>query len=69
MGSKVPLKPNWNHIKTKLKEKYPQLSEQDLTYNEGQEEQLLARLQAKTHRTRREIEQEIENLLHMTTTR
>lgn len=66
MGSKIPLKTNLNHIKTKLKEKYPQLSEQDFTYTEGKEDQLLEKLQQKIGKTRRELEHEIESMLQAT---
>jgi uncharacterized protein YjbJ (UPF0337 family) len=68
MASKLPLKENWTQIKNKLKEKYPQLTESDLAYTQGKEEQLLDKLQIKTHKPRRELEKEIENLLKVTST-
>lgn len=42
------LKGNWNIVKGQLKQKYGDLTEDDLTYVEGQEEELLGRLQEKT---------------------
>jgi uncharacterized protein YjbJ (UPF0337 family) len=69
MASKVLLKTNWNRIKTQLREKYPQLSETDLVYTEGKEDQLLEKLQTKTHKTRKELEQEIEGLLQTSSAR
>ena len=63
MASKIPLKQNWHRIRTQLKEKYPNLNENDLMYTEGKEDQLLTKLQEKTGKPRREIEQEIERLL------
>jgi uncharacterized protein YjbJ (UPF0337 family) len=69
MTSKLPLKANWTRIKSKLKEKYPQLSETDLFYTEGKEDQLLEKLQTKTQKTRFELEKEIEGLLQTTGTR
>lgn len=69
MASKLPLKTNWNRIKSQLKAKYPHLSETDLFYTEGNEDQLLEKLQTKTHKTRKELEKEIESLLQTTSTR
>lgn len=42
------LKGNWNIVKGQLKQKYGDLTEDDLTYVEGQEDELLGRLQEKT---------------------
>lgn len=48
MSSNLKLKGNWNILKGNLKEKYGELTDDDLTYIEGQEDQLLGRLQKKT---------------------
>ena len=69
MPSKLPLKTNWHRIKSRLKEKYPSLSESDLFFTEGQEEQLLQRLQTKTHKSRQELVLEIEAMLQPSGTR
>ena len=50
------LKGHWNVIKGRLKQKYAQLTDDDLRYEEGQEEELLGRLQQFTGQTRKEIE-------------
>jgi uncharacterized protein YjbJ (UPF0337 family) len=50
------IKGNWKVIKGKLKQKYAQLTEDDLTYVEGLENELLGRLQKRTGQTRAEIE-------------
>lgn len=50
------IKGNWKVIKGKLKQKYAQLTDDDLTYVEGLENELLGRLQKKTGQTREEIE-------------
>ncbi len=50
------IKSNWNITKGKLKQKYAQLTDDDLRYEEGKEQELLGRLQKKTGRTREEIE-------------
>jgi len=69
MTSKLPLKANWTYLKTKLKEKYPQLSDSDLTLVEGKEDQFMEKLQIKTHKPLHEIKREIERLLQTTTPR
>lgn len=50
------IKGNWNVTKGKLKQKYAELTDNDLTYIEGQEEELLGRIQKRTGRTREELE-------------
>jgi uncharacterized protein YjbJ (UPF0337 family) len=50
------IKGNWNIIKGKLKQSYAQLTDDDLTYVEGKEEELMGRVQAKVGATREEIE-------------
>jgi uncharacterized protein YjbJ (UPF0337 family) len=59
---KLEIKGNWNQIKGKLKEKYGQLSDDDLTYVEGKEDQLLGKLQEKTGKTRDQLVKEIKSL-------
>ena len=59
MIDKLEIKGNWNQIKGKLKEKYGELTDDDLTYSEGKMDQLIGRIQEKTGRTRQEIESEI----------
>lgn len=53
------LKGQWSAIRTKLKDKYPDLTENDLAYVLGQEEEIFARVQARTGLTRKEIEDSI----------
>ncbi len=49
------MKGNWNQLKGKLKEKYGELTDDDLTYAEGQEDQLLGKLQKKTGAAKEEL--------------
>lgn len=49
------LKGNWNTIKGKLKQQYAQLTDDDLLYAEGKEEELLGRLQKKLGKTKKEV--------------
>jgi uncharacterized protein YjbJ (UPF0337 family) len=59
---KLQLKGNWNEVKGKLKQKYGQLTDQDLTFAEGKEDELLGRLQKRLGRTKDELRAEIEDL-------
>mgnify|MGYP000636463840 CR=1 FL=1 len=49
------VKGNWNIIKGKLKEEYAELTDDDLLYQEGQEDELLGRIQKKTGKTKEEV--------------
>lgn len=49
-------KGNWNVIKGKLKQKWSKLTDDDLTYAKGKEEELIGRIQQKTGAARDEIE-------------
>jgi uncharacterized protein YjbJ (UPF0337 family) len=53
---------NWNMVKGKLKEKYAKLSDDDLMFEEGQEEQLLGRIQEKTGESKDKIKEFIDSL-------
>lgn len=56
------IKGNWNVVKGKLKQEYAELTEDDLTYAEGQEDVLLGRLQKKTGKTKDELKEFIDNI-------
>ena len=58
---KLRLKGSWNEVKGKLKQKYADLTDDDLTYVEGKDEELLGRLQKRLGRSRDEIRREIES--------
>ena len=58
----LQLKGSWNEIKGKLKQKYGQLTDDDLTFAEGKEDELLGRLQKRLGRTKDELRAEIENM-------
>ena len=45
----------WNEIKGRIKKSYADLTDDDLTYNEGHEDELLGRLQKKTGKKREEL--------------
>ena len=60
--TKLEIKGSWNEIKGKLKQKYADLTDDDLTYAEGKDDELLGRLQKKLGRTKEEIRDEIGTL-------
>ncbi len=52
---KLQLKGNWNEIKGKAKQEYGVLTDNDLAYEEGMEDELVGRLQEKLGKTRSDI--------------
>ena len=54
------LKGNWNEIKGKLKQKYGQLTDDDLTFVQGKEDELLGRLQKRLGKSKEDVRREIE---------
>ena len=60
--SKLQIKGNWNEIKGKLKQKYSELTDDDLLYTKGQEDELIGKLQKKLNKGREELEDEISKL-------
>ena len=48
----LKIKGSWNEIKGKLKQKYAQITDNDLLFEEGKENKLLGRLQQKTGETK-----------------
>lgn len=59
---KLQIKGNWNQIKGNLKQKYGELTDDDLTYVEGKEDEFLGRLQKKTGKTKEQLAEEINKL-------
>ena len=62
MTTKLQVKGGWNEVKGKLKQKYGQLTDDDLAFSEGKEDELLGRLQQKLGRTKEDLRAEIEKL-------
>jgi uncharacterized protein YjbJ (UPF0337 family) len=56
--AKLNLKGNWNVVKGKLKQSYGQLSDDDLAYSEGKEDELVGRIQKRLGST-------VEDVRHM----
>jgi len=56
------LKGNWNVIKGSLKQKYAELTDDDLVYEEGKEDELLGRLQKKVGDTKENLKSFINSI-------
>lgn len=56
------IKGNWNEIKGKLKQQYADLTDNDLLYAEGKEDELYGRLQQKLGQTKQQVHDLIERL-------
>jgi uncharacterized protein YjbJ (UPF0337 family) len=52
---KMELKGNWNEWKGKLKQKYANLTDDDLKYEEGKDDELWGKVQKKTGRTKDDL--------------
>lgn len=56
------LKGKWNEIKGKLKQKFSELTDDDLLYEEGKEDELYGRIQQKIGKTKDEIKKMIADI-------
>lgn len=60
--TKLEFKGNWNEAKGKLKQKYGQLTDDDLAFSDGKDDELLGRLQQKLGKAKDVIREEIARL-------
>ena len=60
--NKLQIKGSWNELKGKLKQQYGNLTDDDLVFSEGKEDELLGRLQKKLGKSKDEVRQVIEKL-------
>jgi uncharacterized protein YjbJ (UPF0337 family) len=58
----LDLKGKWNEVKGKLKQKYGELTDDDLTFADGKEDELLGRLQQRLGKKKEEIRKIIEEI-------
>jgi len=56
------MKGNWNELKGKLKQKYADLTDDDLLYIEGKEDEMFGKLQQKLGKSKDEVRKMIEDL-------
>lgn len=52
---KLQIKGGWNELKGKIKQAYGDLTDDDLAYEEGKDDETLGKLQKKTGKTRDEL--------------
>ena len=62
MTTKLQVKGGWNEVKGKLKQKYGQLTDDDLSFADGKEDELLGRLQQRLGKSKEDLRAEIEKL-------
>lgn len=55
MNNLTEIRGNWKEIKSKLKEKFGMLTDSDLLFSEGKQDEMLGRLQTKLGRTKAEV--------------
>jgi uncharacterized protein YjbJ (UPF0337 family) len=53
--NKLTFNGTWNEVQGKLKQKYGQLTDNDLVYTEGQHDELIGRLQKKLGKAQDEV--------------
>jgi uncharacterized protein YjbJ (UPF0337 family) len=56
------MKGNWKEVAGKLKQRFANLTDDDLLFKEGKEEELLGRIQKKLGTTKEELRKVIANL-------
>lgn len=61
MVNKTTVKGNWNIVKGKLKEAYGTLTDDDLMYEEGKEDELYGRIQNRIGKGRDEVKRMIDS--------
>ncbi len=59
---RLRIRGNWNEVKGKVKEHWGNLTDDDLQYQEGKDDQLVGRIQEKTGESRERIVDYINNL-------
>ena len=60
--NKLEIQGDWNITKGKLKQKWAQLTDDDLQFADGKHDELLGRIQKRTGETREAVEKVIKNL-------
>ena len=60
--NKTEVKGNWNEQKGKLKQKFAQLTDNDLLFIEGKKEEMLGKLQITLGKSKEELQKLLEKL-------
>ena len=61
-SNKLKLKGNWNELKGKIKQQYGELTDDDLVYEEGKDDELVGRIQKKIGKTKDQVIDWIQSL-------
>lgn len=56
------IKGSWNEFKGKLKQKFAEITENDLMYEEGKKEEMLGKIQQKLGKTKEEMNKIVSEL-------
>ena len=59
--NKEQLEGKWKQVKGKFKQKYADITDNDLTYAEGKFDEMLGNIEEKTGKKKKELIEEIEN--------
>ena len=59
---RLRIKGNWNQLKGRIKQKWGELTDDDLKYEEGKDDELIGRIQKRTDQRREEIIDHINSL-------
>lgn len=62
MKTKLKITGDWNTLKAKLKKQHPELTNDDLAYTVGKEDELVTRLEKRLGETKENVIEMIENL-------
>lgn len=60
MTNVTEVKGNWNEFKGKLKQKFAELTDDDLMFEEGKKDEMLGKIQVKVGKTKEEMHKIIE---------
>ena len=60
--NKLNIKENWNELASKLKQKFANLTDDDLLFKKGKEEELWGRLQNKLGKTKEQLRKMISKI-------
>lgn len=61
-STQLKLRGSWNELKGKIKQQYADLTDDDLKYEEGKDDELVGKLQKKTGKTKEQVIDWIQNL-------
>lgn len=59
---KDKVKGNWNEVKGKIKQEYAEVTDDDLLFEEGKEDEIIGKIQKKTGKTKDDVKSFIDSL-------